>query len=33
MEIPQILKTYTMGGIVMGITSMAITGVIYYAFY
>ncbi len=33
MEIPQILKTYTMGGIVMGITSMTITGVIYHAFY
>jgi GntP family gluconate:H+ symporter len=33
METPDILKTYTMGGIVMGITSIAITSIIYFAFY
>lgn len=33
MQTPEILKTYTMGGIVMGLSSMAITSVIYFAFY
>ncbi len=33
METPEILKTYTIGGIIMGITSMAITSIIYFAFY
>jgi GntP family gluconate:H+ symporter len=33
METPDILKTYTMGGIVMGITSIAMTSIIYFVFY
>jgi len=33
METPEILKTYTMGGIVMGIASMAITSITYFLFY
>jgi GntP family gluconate:H+ symporter len=33
METTQVLKAYTMGGVVMGISSMALTSIIYYVFY
>ncbi|MDW7731912.1 MAG: GntP family permease [Methanolobus sp.] len=33
METPEVLKTYTVGGALMGITSLILTGIIYYVFY
>lgn len=33
METPEVLKTYTVGGALMGITSLILTGIIYYIFY
>ncbi|WP_406656696.1 GntP family permease [Methanolobus sp. ZRKC2] len=33
METPEVLKTYTVGGAVMGIVSLLVTGMIYFVFY